>query len=331
MHSKQVTGIELENPRYKYIEGETSLDLTDLKVKADYSNAESEYVTDFVVNEAEFNPNLLDEEQNITVTYTHAGKSASASFPVKVYGIPLVSVDENGYNGEWTADDITFNLSSTHQLDGVTYYYKTDSNSEPIQIDGNSVTINSNTEETYYFKAVNSEGIESEYTAGYSVHRDDITPSFTLTPETETLTNKSYTVAISDLSIGNSGIQSITVNGNEISKSASSFTVNKNETYTVVITAGNGLSGTQTINIQNIDTEAPQIKSIDIANKSDGSFARFINKITFGLFFNQKVEITITAEDTGVAGLDTVEYRFLDENGNPTDGQWQKYNSLNKP
>lgn len=102
LESKKVESIELTNPRYKYLEGETELDLEGLKVQANYSNAPSEFVDDYIVLAEEFNPTLYNVEQNITVTYTHEGLTAFATFPVIVYGIPVVSVDTNGYNGEWT-------------------------------------------------------------------------------------------------------------------------------------------------------------------------------------------------------------------------------------
>lgn len=331
IHSKELTGIELENPQYKYLEGETSLDLSDLRVKANYSNAESEYVTDYVVNEAEFNPELFDEEQSITVTYTHAGRSVSAAFPVIVYGIPVVSVDSGTYSGGWTDKDITFTLSSTHELDGVKYYYKTESNPQPVDIDGHTLTINSNTDDVYYFKAINSSGIESEFTQGFEVKRDDVTPSFKLEQSVTNVTNKDYTVSISDLTIGASGIKSVTLNGSDITNTPTQFTVSENGTYEVVITANNGLSSAQSITIENIDKEAPTINSISIAHKENGSFARFLNKLTFKLFFNEKVEITIDASDKGVSGIDRIEYRFLDENGNPIDEKWETYDPSGKP
>lgn len=330
IHSKELTGIELENPQYKYLEGETSLNLSDLRVKANYSNAESEYVTDYVVNESEFNPELLDEEQNITVTYTHAQRSASAAFPVIIYGIPVVSVDTNSYNGGWTDKDITFTLSSTHQLDGVKYYYKTESNPQPVEINGNTLTINSNTNDVYYFKAVNSSNIESEFTQGFEVKRDDITPSFRLEQSVTAVTNKDYDILISNLIIGESGIKSVMLNDSDITDTPTQFTVSENGIYEVVITANNGLSSTQTITVENIDKEAPTVNSITIANKENGEIARLLNKLTFKMFFNEKVEITINASDKGVSGIDRIEYRFLDENANPV-SDWEVYNESDKP
>lgn len=330
IHSKELTSIELENPQYEYLEGVTNLNLSDLRVKANYNNAESEYITDYVVNESEFNPELFDEEQNITVTYTHARRSASAAFPVIVYGIPVVSVDSGSYNGGWTDKDITFTLSSTHQLDGVKYYYKTDSDSQLVEIDGNTLTVNSNTSDVYYFKAINSSNIESEFTQGFEVKRDDITPSFKLEQTVKDVTNKDYAVSINDLIIGASGIKSVTLNGSDITDTPTQFTVSENGTYDVVIIANNGHSSTQSITVENIDKEAPTVNSISISHKENGGFARFLNKLTFKKFFNEKVEITIDTSDKGVSGIDKIEYRLLDENGNPIN-DWKTYNESDKP
>ena len=101
LKSKELTDIEITNPQYKYVEGVTELDLSGLTVKANYANAESEFVTDYTVDTSAFNPKLFNEEQQITVTYTHAGRSASKTFPVIVYGIPVLSVTNGDYDGNW--------------------------------------------------------------------------------------------------------------------------------------------------------------------------------------------------------------------------------------
>lgn len=329
--SKAVESIELENPQYKYVQGATNLDLSALRVKANYSNAESEYVTGYDVDVRAFDPNLFDTEQNITVTYTHAGRSASASFPVIVYGIPQVSVDMGGYDGSWTNTDVTLSLSATHALDGVTYYYKTATDQTPAQLTGNMFTVSANSENIYYFKAVNSEGVESGYTKGYAVRRDDVTPSFDLTQAVTDLTNHSYAVSLENVAIGASGIAGVTLNGTDITNAYTAFTVDENGDYTVTVTANNGLSATRTVTVSNIDKQAPAVSKIQLENKNGGGFARLLNGITFGKFFNQTIEITITAADAGVAGIDRVEYRFLNEDGLPEGNDWQVYDASAKP
>lgn len=327
--SKELTGIDLVNPRYKYLEGENKLDLTGLEVTANYSNAASEKVTDYTVDYAAFDPDVLDVEQNINVTYEHAGRSATASFPIMIYGIPVVSVNTGAYEGGWTSKDVTFTLSATHPLDGLTYYYKTASNPEWVQITGDTFTVSQDCNETYYFKAVNSAGIESAETVGYTVMRDAVTPSFNLVPEKEDLTNTSYTVQISDLQVGISGIRSVKLNGADITENHDSFTATQNGEYIVEVIANNGLSLTKTLNVTNIDTTAPTVDSIDLQQKISGGFARRIDG-AFGLFFNAQVEVTIAASDEGVAGVDRIEYRYFDATTD-TYTDWAVYDASNKP
>lgn len=330
LESKKLTDITLENPRYAYNEGEYQLDLEGLTVTANYSNAASEQVTDYTVDYSAFDPTLLDVEQQIPVTYTHAGLSATAYFPVIVYGYPVVTVDAGDYAGGWTTGDVTLSLSATHPMNGLTYSYYTDSDPTWRTIEGDTLVINTNSSDTYYFKAVNSVGMESAVTEPITVQRDDVTPSFTLTPAVQELTNMSYLVSVENVNVGPSGIQSVTLNGESVTDSYATFRVDQNGEYTVVVTANNGLSSSQTLTVENIDKEVPTVTEVTVAHKNSGGFARFLNDLTFGLFFNEEVELTAAAEDTGVAGLDRIEYRFYDDE-TETYSEWQVYDDASKP
>ena len=330
LESKKLTDITLENPRYAYNEGEYQLDLEGLTVTANYSNAASEQVTDYTVDYSAFDPTLLDVEQQIPVTYTHAGLSATATFPVIVYGYPVVTVDAGEYTGGWTTGDVTLTLSATHPMDGLTYSYYTDSDPTWRTIEGDTLVINTNSSDTYYFKAVNSVGMESAVTEPITVQRDDVTPSFTLTPAVQELTNMSYLVSVENVNVGPSGIQSVTLNGEPITDSYATFRVDQNGEYTVVMTANNGLSSSQTLTVENIDKEVPTVTEVTVEHKNSGGFARFLNDLTFGLFFNEEVELTAAAEDTGVAGLDRIEYRFYNDE-TETYSEWQVYDDASKP
>lgn len=330
LESKKLTDITLENPRYAYNEGEYQLDLEGLTVTANYSNAASEQVTDYTVDYSAFDPTLLDVEQQIPVTYTHAGLSATATFPVIVYGYPVVTVDAGDYAGGWTTGDVTLSLSATHPMDGLTYSYYTDSDPTWRTIEGDTLVINTNSSDTYYFKAVNSVGMESAVTEPITVQRDDVTPSFTLTPAVQELTNTSYLVSVENVNVGPSGIQSVTLNGEPVTDSYATFRVDQNGEYTVVVTANNGLSSSQTLTVENIDKEVPTVTEVTVEHKNSGGFARFLNDLTFGLFFNEEVELTAAAEDTGVAGLDRIEYRFYNDE-TETYSEWQVYDDASKP
>lgn len=328
--SKAVESIELTAPRYKYLEGETELDLENLTVKANYSNAPSETVTDYRVHTEDFDPTLYNVEQNITVSYTHEGRTATATFPVIVYGIPVVSVDTNGYDGEWTPNNITFTLSATNELNGLTYYYRTEDSSDWKALSGNTLIINSNLQNVYYFKAINSEEIESSETEGYTVKRDNVTPYFVLNKEINTVTNKNFKITIDNLNVGLSGIKSITVNGEDITGNTE-FLVTENNNYSVTVTANNGLSKTLIKTVNNIDRDTPFIKEFLLKHKLTGDIARELSEEEFGLYFNEVVELTAAAEDVGIASIDKIEYRLLDENRTPISPEWTVYNQLSKP
>lgn len=330
LESKKVESLDLVAPRYVYSEGETQLDLEGLEVTANYSNAPSEPVTDYIVDTHTFDPALLDVEQNITVRYTHAGVSATATFPVIVYGTPVVSVDTGDYTGGWTPKDVTLTLSATHPMDGVTYYYRTSADAEWTALEGNTLTVSENSQNTYTFKAVNSVDVESAETEGVAVLRDDITPSFTLSQSVTAITNQSYTVFIDNLTGGASGVQAATLNGEDIFANYANFTVHENGAYTVRITAGNGLYFEQTVNVENIDKIAPTVDAVKLQQKNSGGFARFLNGLTYGKFFKEQIELTVDASDEGVAGLARVEYRFYNADTEAY-SNWAVYNESSKP
>lgn len=328
VNSKAVESIDITAPKYAYVEGVKQLDLSGLKVYANYSNSPREEVFDYTVDDSAVDYSKLDVEQTVKVVYKHYGRSATAEFPIIIYGKPVVSVDTADYDGSWIGKDVVFTLSSTHQLDGTKYYYNVDGG-EWNEINGNSLTVTENTDSVYTFKAINSAKIESEITQPYTVKIDKIVPSFTLVQDNTNLTNQSYSVRITDLNIGASGVKAVYLNGNEID-SQTEFTVTENGNYIVKIVSNSLLESEQSISVNNIDTQKPIVTEISIAHKDTNDFARLINKISFGMFFNKTTELTISAEDVGVAGVDRIEYRFIDENGTPLN-DWAVYDDSNKP
>lgn len=329
VNSKAVESIDITAPRYAYIEGVKELDLSGLKVYANYSNAPREEVTDYEVDESGIDFTKLNEEQTVKVTYKHYGRSAEAEFPIIIYGKPVVSVDTSNYDGSWTGNDVTFTLDSTHKLDGITYYYSTDGGTEWTEINGNTFTVSEDANAEYIFKAINSAGIESDPTQSYAVKIDKTVPEFTLTQDVTELTNQSYAVKITDCKVGISGIKAVYLNGEELDDQTQ-FTVTENGDYTVKIVSNSLLESEQTITVGNIDTQKPTVTEVSVSHKDTSDFARFVNTVTFGLFFNKTTELTVKAEDEGVAGVDRIEYRFVDENGTPL-GDWDVYDDDNKP
>lgn len=366
--SKQVDTIEVTKTpdKYEYLEGVEALDLTGLEITANYLNAESELVTDYTIDDESYDLTLYDEEQTVRVVYEHAGRSAETTFPIIIYGKPVLTVNTVGTVGEWTPEDVKFTFSSTHELEGATYKYKveeavlptepaepaegeetevTDAETpeveapeteapetdtpeadvaEWIEIDGAELTVSGNKNAVYTFKAVNSHGIESDESKTYTVKIDTIESSFELNASVTDITNESYSVTIDNTVVGESGIKELTLNGESILGSTE-FTVDENGTYTVVLTAGNGLYATEAIEITNIDKEAPEITSVNISQTPADSPSRVLDTEKFGKFFSGNLVATVNAVEHGVAGIAKTEYRLTPEDGEP--GEWALYES----
>ena len=82
--------------------------------------------------------------------------------------------------GEWTTENVVFTLDSTHQLDGVTYFWRQSDSETWNKIDGNILTINSDTHAIFYVKAVNSMGYESDESEALVVKLDKTSPVIAL-------------------------------------------------------------------------------------------------------------------------------------------------------
>lgn len=310
LNSKQVDTITITPPDKKvYVEGE-EFDSTGLKVVANYLNAESEEVTDYEIDETSFSMETYDVEQNVRVVYEHADRSAEATFPIIVYGKPVVSVTTEGVLGEWTTENVVFTLDSTHQLDGVTYFWRQSDSETWNKIDGNILTINSDTHAIFYVKAVNSMGYESDESEALVVKLDKTTPTFTLSQSVTDVINEDYTVNIENLVYSVSGLKTIEVNGVDFGSDALSFIVQRNGEYVVKITANNGLYSEQTIEINNIDKEVPGITDIVLTQEPTESPERHLDG-EFGHYYSADLVANATAEDSGVAGIDYIKYRLV--------------------
>lgn len=309
VNSKQVDSLTVTPPdKSVYVEGD-EFDATGLKVIANYLNAESEEINDYEIDYDSFSMETFDVEQQVRIFYEHAGSTAEAFFPITVYGKPVVSVDVNGILGEWTSENIVFNLSCSHPLDGVKYFWRVEGSTSWVMVNGDAYTVDSDRNYIMYFKAINSLGYESDETEGFEVKFDNTTPSFTLTQSVTTITNTDYSVTIDNLKYGVSGIKSLTLNGKEIGE-ADSFTVSRNGIYTVKVVSNCGLSFEKSIEINNIDKEAPGITNVAVTQEPEDAPQR-ITEGEFGNYYSGNLVATPTAEDSGVAGVAYIKYRLV--------------------
>lgn len=326
--SKVVSKLNLVAPNKNlYIEGE-ELDLKGMSATVDYENYETEAVTDYQVDYDSFSYDILDEEQNVRVYYTHAGRTVDATFPITIFGRPEISANVEGTVGAWTHDNIVFTFSATHIRDNVTYYYKTDSNEKPTVISGNKFTIKADANENYYFMAAvivnaykQNVTIYGDWTEPYHVMFDNTQPDFRLEQIVSRLTNEDYDVDIANITTGISGLDYIKVDGKTLTDDETSFTVSKNGVYEVEVASVVGLSTTKSIEINNIDKEAPTVTSIEISKVDENAPENHFGGI-FADYYGGAIVATATAEDSGVAGVDLIKYRLVDAKYNPVT-EWE--------
>ncbi len=321
--SKIVKELHITEPNKKaYVEGDTELDTIGLKATVDYENFDSETVTP-QVDYSSFSFAILNEEQQVRVFYEHAGRTVEAFYPITVFKKPVVSVDVNGTIGEWTTENIEFNLSCENVLTSVSYYWKYADKDTFVKVSGSKYTLKNSVENGYQFRAEISGyvygkniTVTGDWSDVYEVKLDNLQPRFELVPEVEEFTNKNYRVNVEDLVYGVSGIDYIKHNDSIVSDSFSGFNVTGNGTHTVEIKTKVGLVTTKTIEINNIDKIAPVIADVAVTQVPEGSPENHFDG-KFGDYYSGDVKATVTATDEGVSGIKGVYYRLVESDYTP--------------
>lgn len=118
------------------------------------------------------------------------------------------SVNLNGYTkGVWTNRNINISLSSLDNIGIDHYEYRINQNSDVTSIN-NSLLINTDQDNLYYFRSLDEAGNASDWTSEISIKRDTVYPSLTIgNPTTST---KSIIVPILENTDDRSGINDTT-------------------------------------------------------------------------------------------------------------------------
>lgn len=237
---------------------------------------------------------------------------------------PAISVNLNGYNGEWTKDNVRFDFSNeATSISGISYYYSIDNGENWYPVSNTTYhEITSDTNCTYLFKAVSGVGFEN-ISEGYIVRVQKTAPqnaTVAISPATATGDNGWYkntngtkpTITITPPAV--SGTAPVTTNyklwaGDEPSDgtvfNGNQPVLNSDGIWNLKVwtedAAGN--RSAELLETIKVDTAAPT-GTISI---KDNPFKQFINAITFGLFFKQNVDISITA-DADLSGIAKIEY-----------------------
>lgn len=255
---------------------------------------------------------------------------------------PIISVETNGYNSEWTKDDVTFDFSNTEtNISGVKYQYSTNNGTTWADISGTSLIISNDTNKVYIFRAISGADTISSISDNYSVKVQKIAPQFTdadveitSLPEGKEWYKEIPSIELAlpsvtdfaplsvyyQLYTGSTPSDEVEFTGNN------QPTITSDGEYTLNVwsldDAGNKSEVvTKTIKV---DTTAP---TADI-KVSDNSIKSLLNTITFGLFFKDTVDVTITT-DTDESGIASVEYqKVASEDEYDENGTWTSETSL---
>ena len=224
------------------------------------------------------------------------------------------TVDTHGYDGAWTADNVTLTPSATADS-GIAYYeYSKDDGKSWTSLTGNSLTISeSDFAKDYIFRAVSNAGNVSPESDPVTVQIDKAKPGVTFDGNTTDYLQED-TLKIIPI-IGLSGISQVELkkdNGEWITLNPSAdnpntyfYTVTENGLYTVRVTSGTGVVGDEkSITYDKIDSTEPVV-TIDSGSYRSGNWT------------NENVTLSVsnTASNLGTA---TFWYK-VDK------GEWQVY------
>lgn len=225
------------------------------------------------------------------------------------------TVDTDGYDGAWTADNVTLTPSATADS-GIAYYeYSTNGGSSWTRLTGGSLTITESDFATeYIFRAVSNAGNVSPESESVTVKIDKAKLGVTFDGNTTDYLQED-TLKITPI-IGLSGISQVELkkgNGPWETLSASAdnpytyfYTVTENGLYTVRVTSGTGVVGDEeSITYNNIDRVKP-IVSIDSGSYGSGTWT------------NQDVTLSVSNTASNL-GDTTFQYKV-------GDGNWQTCN-----
>ena len=269
--------------------------------------------SDFAV-QANGTPLNADTDGSYTVKVNGATEITIQGI-AKESALAAPTVDTDGYDGAWTADNVTLTPSATADSGIACYEYSTDGGSSWTRLTGNSLTVSeSNFATDYIFRAVSNAGNVSPNSESVTVKIDKMELSVILDGNTADYIQED-TLRITPI-IGLSGISQVELkkgNGSWETLSASAdnpnvyfYTVTENGLYTVRVTSGTGVVGDEeSITYDKIDNTKPVV-SVDSGEYIPENWT---NK-------NVTLSVSNTAANLGTT---TFQYKV-------GDGDWQTYN-----
>ena len=247
-----------------------------------------------------------------------SAQNATEYFAVDNQTPAAPTVDTNGYtSGTWTKGDVKITVSGASATSGIAKYQYSKGNdatwydmtttqendttvTEPYNAGKAELTIGTDCNAVNYrFRAVSNAGNCGTPSEATIVGIDKAAPvisSVDGNPSAWTNNDATLTVTAGDSSSGLAA-EPYSFDGGESWQASKSKSFASNQTVSIAVkdNAGN-ISAVTTVDITKIDKAVPSTPSVSYGTNN---FKELLNSLTFGLFFNDTVTVTLSASDTG--------------------------------
>lgn len=245
---------------------------------------------EFVITDTQIYSFIVKDGAGNVSDYYHMEK------PAKIEKVKPVISEVTLSTTEWTNQPIDFTVTAADEEGG--------SGIKGYRIDGgewqdNGIFENIADDKEHKFEVIDNAGNVSEIAKKAADNYDAEPPVVSVSPSTTEPTNQPITVTVNG-SDNKSQISAYRMDGGEW-QPTNTFTVdNKSEhVFEAIDNAGNisVINENTKYTSTNYDAKAPELKWVTFTQVNDVSFTHMVNFLTFGVFFNEKVMVTIDAVD----------------------------------
>jgi len=260
---------------------------------------------------------ITDTDEHIFYVKDNAGnisqgfKAEKAKIEKEVPSIDKVTLSTEN----WTNQDVTFTVMAEDKVggSGIAAYSK---DKGVTWQESNEFVISD--DETHYFVVKDNAGNVSEITEKKADKYDDVAPEIKELKVDEKWTKEKVKVVV-NATDDKSGVAFYRIDEGEW-KTTSEFEIGdkKEHKFEVKDNAGN-VSTVKTYASKKFDSKAPVLNEVKFSQENENRFAKLWNFTKYGNFFNDKLIITILAEDkedniNNASGIATYALYFYNEN-----------------
>lgn len=256
---------------------------------------------------------------------------------------PVISSVDSINGTDPTNKPVQVRVNATDATSGISAYKMDDGEWQT----SNEFEISDCKEHTFYVSDNTKPANVSEvtYTAEHFCDKEPEISSVTLSNSDETgvqsWTNNEITATVDASSVYSSASKEFKIVGYKMDgdpaddegwKTTNNFVINDCKAHSFYVKDEAGcVSAAYEISEFKYDSLAPVLKNVEFKQVNSGTFAKVLNKLSFGKFFNEKLKVTVKLEETSdennaLSGIDTSKLKFdfksADNSIAFTDGQF---------